>query len=131
VGEDKKLHFVNGSGADSALPFKSGAEIVTGSATPVVAGGVRNVTVEKVPDIIYLKFSTVSIAVYMPGIPYGMLPGTGYSDNYSGRSPAGVFSKAYDGTPLIPPTIDLTPLTPYGGTYGGAVNYAFIYFNND
>lgn len=130
VGEDKKLHFVNGSGADSALPFKSGAEIVTGSVTTATVGGARNVTVEKVPDIIYLKLGTASTALYAPGIPFGILPGTGYQENYFSHSPSGVSANVTANT-LSAPTIDLTPLTPYGTTYSGRVDYAFIYFNND
>ena len=130
VGEDKKLHFVNGSGADSALPFKSGAEIVTGSVTTAVGGGARNVTVEKVPDIIYLKFATIGTALYVPGIPFGVLPGTGYQENFFQHAPNGVSASVFSST-LSAPTIDLTPLAPYGSVYSGQVDYAFIYFNND
>ena len=130
VGDDKKLHFVNGSGADSALPFNSGVEIVTGSVTTATAGGVRNVTVEKAPDMIYLKFGTIGTALYAPGIPFGVLSGTGYQDNYFIHDLAGKNMSTQDFA-ISPPTINLTPITPYGSVYSGQVDYAFIYFNND
>ena len=130
VGDDKKLHFVDGSGADSALNFNSGASIVTGTATTSVAGGARNVTIEKVPDIIYIKFNTISTSVYMIGSPYGVLAGTGYQENFWYHSIGG-YGASIKANTFSAPTINLTPLTPYGDVYSGAVNYAFIYFNND
>lgn len=57
VGEDKKLHFVNGDGADSVLPFSS-AEIIEEYYTTPWVGGINSIAT--FPN--YTTVGTVTVA---------------------------------------------------------------------
>ena len=58
VGTDEKLHFVNGSGADSVLPFSKDLELLWTNPYPTDGFGAQTITLsEQISSYKYLVFA--------------------------------------------------------------------------